>query len=568
MLDAQSSEVSRLQLPGPRLEAVLRVGAGKSLQSERSGIFTRRSTPYFACPIQSVKPKATLGSSPGERSMNLTQQQPTRSQPAPILSAGSIALSLLVCCAATMTGCGWEQVPAPAPRANPMLPTLVIVATGDTGGRLTATNCGVARPGGVDRRAALLEALPAGSNPIVLEAGGAASGDLPADRVTWEYLLRAEQALGTAAHNLGREELALAPELLAKLAIETQIPWVSSNTKTAAQNKSGAQKSGECYLSEPLRVVERGTATVVILGVVSPRAATAQVLVEEPASAIRTVLADYGWQQKRPAALIVLADLDADEIAPLRESLPPQTLLINRGKIAPEGDTPASHKSRRVALAQVPAAGEGAVVAEFDLNAVSPNDELAAWTVATPLLDGRGQNPEFTPLLAAYQRELAQGDFTAHDSTWAARTGALAFAGSQHCRACHTTIAMQCDSAPHTAAWQALVDRGQQHEARCQRCHTTGFNSGDQPGLAVGFVSARQTPQFTSVHCEACHGPSAAHTLEPMIPTPWVAKQSCTQCHDAEHSPGFETEAAWLRIHHPPPAAADALESGSSGPRF
>lgn len=524
--------------------------------------------------------------------MKRTHQQSTRSQPAPILSAGSIALSLLISFAATVMGCGWEQVPAPAPRVNPLLPTLVIVATGDTGGRLTATSCGVARPGGVDRRAALLESLPAGSDPIVLEAGGAASGDLPADRVTWEYLLRAEQALGTAAHNLGREELALAPELLAKLAKETQIPWVSSNTKTAAQNKSsqiksstnksGENKTSERYLSEPLRVVERGPATVVILGVVSPRAATADVLVEEPAQAVRTVLADYGWQQKRPAALVVLADLDADEIGPLAESLPPQTLLLNRGTIVRPGFEPANPTTRRVAVTRVPVAGEGAVVAELDLNAVSPNDELAQWNVSTPLLNGK-QNPEFTPLLAAYQRELAQGDFTAHDSTWAARrglmaaplkeimaarTGALAYAGSQHCRECHATTSTQCDSAPHAAAWQALVDRGQQHEARCQRCHTTGFNSGDQPGLARGFVSARQTPQFTSVSCEACHGPSAAHTLEPMIPTPWIAKQSCAQCHDAEHSPGFEVDAAWLRIHHPPQPAANAADLGFGGPRF
>jgi len=455
----------------------------------------------------------------------------------------------------------------------------MVVATGDTGGRLTATSCGVTRPGGVERRAALLEALPPGSNPIVLDAGGAASGDLPADRVTWEYLLRAEQALGTAAHNLGREELALAPEHLANFAKETQIPWVSSNTKTVSQKTENRTKPNDCYLTEPLRVVERGSATVVILGVVSPRAAKEGIVIEDPATAVRTVLADYGWQQKRPAALVVLADLEADEIESLATSLPPQTLLINRGAIARSTD----RLPRRLAITRTPTAGEGAVVAELDLNAVSPNDEPAQWTVTTPLLNSVGQHPEFTPLLAAYQRELAQGNFTAHDSTWAARrgqlpaplketmaarTGALAFAGSQHCRSCHTTISMQCDSAPHAAAWQALVDRGQQHEARCQRCHTTGFNSGDQPGLARGFITIRQTPQFTSVSCEACHGPSAAHALEPMIPTPWVAKQSCTQCHDAEHSPGFEVDAAWQRIHHPPPPEAGAGEVGFLGPRF
>jgi hypothetical protein len=338
-------------------------------------------------------------------------------------------------------------------------------------------------------------------------------------------------------------------------------------------------KANDCYLTEPLRVVERGSATVVILGVVSPRVTREGIVIEEPAQAVRTVLADYGWQQKRPSAIVVLADLDADEIEPLATSLPPQTLLINRGAIA----NAEKRMPRRVSITRTPAAGEGAVVAELNLNAVSANDEPSQWTVTTPLLNAAGQHPEFTPLLAAYQRELAQGDFTAHDSTWAARrglmpaplkelmaarTGALAFAGSQHCRACHTTIAMQCDSAAHATAWQALVDRGQQNEARCQRCHTTGFNSGDQPGLARGFISTRQTPQFTSVSCEACHGPSAAHALEPMIPTPWVAKQSCTQCHDAEHSPGFEVNAAWQRIHHPPLPGGDTPEVGYLGPRF
>lgn len=497
--------------------------------------------------------------------MNQALPFPSRSQPAPVLSAGSIALSLVFCCA-TFGGCDWEQNPPPAPRVNQVIPPLVIVATGDTDGRLTATSCGVARPGGVASRAALLESLPAGSNPIVLEAGGAASGDLAADRVTWEYLLRAEQSLGTSAHNLGREELMLPPDRLAELAKKTQIPWVSSNTKTAAN------RSSECYLTEPLRVVERGSAKVVILGVVSPRAATDIVKIEAPERALQTVLADYGWQKKRPAALIILADLDADEIGPLRGSLPPQALIINRGALPKDLANPFDKNSQRVAVTNVTAAGEGAVVAELDLNTLSPNDEVARWKVATHPLTARGENPEFTPLLAAYQRELAHGEFTAHDSVWAtrrgmatpplkpnqaARTGALAFAGSQHCRACHTMTSMHCDSSPHAAAWQALVDRGQQHEARCQRCHTTGFNSGDQPGLAQGFVSARLTPQHRAVNCEACHGPSAAHTLEPMIPTPWVAKESCAQCHNAEHSPGFATEPAWQRIQHPPQPAAD-----------
>jgi hypothetical protein len=509
----------------------------------------------------------------GERSMILTRLSPMRSQPAPILSAGSIALLFLVLGSSGLVGCGWEQLPAPTPRVKPVLAPLIIVATGDTGGRLTAANCGVSRPGGVANRAALLESLPTGSIPIILETGGAASGTAAADRVTWEYLLRAEQSLGTAAHNLGREEIALPPELLTRLANETQIPWVSSNTKTVSPGDSR-----ERYLSEPLRVVVRGSAKVVILGVVSPRAANDKINVEDPVLAVKAVLADYGWEKKRPAALVVLADLDADEIETLRGSLPAQSLLINRGTLPAE-----ALKATTSTVTCVPAAGEGAVVAELNLNRLASNGETVPWNITTPRLLPHAENPEFTPLLASYQRALMRGEFTAQDSHWAlrrgmapaplkptmaARTDALAYAGSQHCRACHATTSMHCDSAPHAAAWQALVDRGQQHEARCQRCHTTGFNSGDQPGLAQGFVSAQRTPQHRAVNCEACHGPSAAHTLEPMIPTPWVAKESCAQCHDTEHSPGFSTEPAWQRIQHPPQPSSTNASSKFDGLRF
>gem|GEM_PF-529179 len=373
---------------------------------------------------------------------------------------------------------------------------------------------------------------------LLVEAGGAASGSLPYDLTALEFILRGEAALGTAAHNLARDEAALPVAVIRDLAARTNIPWVSSNLRLP---------TGE-YLCEPLRVVERGGRRAVILGVLSPDWVLPGLKADDPAAAIRTVLEQYGWQDRRPDALVVLADLQLHEARALAAALPPDALLILRdpGKPSPDSadvltDIPGC------ATVRVCAQGSGLVQA-------TRGAKTNAWECQTLLLDERYSADEWQAAHAVnFQRELAQRDFSAGES----RFGAVAaedaaftqpnprhYAGSQSCRACHQAEALAWAMSPHARAWQMLVDRGQQFDSRCQSCHTTGF------GRPAGFAGARSGTELTAVHCEACHGPAQLHAVDPRVPTPHVAKESCVQCHNAEANPGFQYDPAWLRIMH------------------
>ena len=125
-------------------------------------------------------------------------------------------------------------------------------------------------------------------------------------------LLKGEVALGTAAHNLGAAEVALGPETLAALATDTGIPWVSAN----AHDASGKP------LAPPVRL---SGGRLAIVGVVSPKFATAAVRIDEPAEAVLRALGTVGGKYD---AVVVLAYLPTDELEALAKSLPEVDVVV------------------------------------------------------------------------------------------------------------------------------------------------------------------------------------------------------------------------------------------------
>jgi hypothetical protein len=457
--------------------------------------------------------------------------------------------SLLLCVALFIATLAALYLRNPAqPIAKDSASSLTVVATADLMGNITPIECTTSQPGGLARRATAINQCGDPKNLIIVDAGGAATGERPFDLALLEITFRCEMATHVAAHNIGANEANLPSEKIRELINKTGIPLVSSNLRTQDGN----------YLTEPVRVIEKNGNKVTILGLLSPAKAPKHLTAEEPAKAIREMLEQYQSSSSDNENLIVLADLATEqEMKTIANILPSGSLLILRrdqeNSVHITKFEAKQNSLNRISLVIPPAQGDGLCKSQ---RYNSKSTKL--WETSVISLEPQfASDNKIEKLIASFSSDLARNDFTADQCSIAknldqvrmferdpsARSDAI-YAGSSSCIECHQDQADRHLQSPHAHAWQALVERRSHFDSRCQSCHTTGF------GEPSGFTSVKSSPRFTSVGCESCHGPSLKHSLSPMVKTAFDAMQSCGKCHTSERSPGFDPEEGWLRVGH------------------
>jgi hypothetical protein len=77
------------------------------------------------------------------------------------------------------------------------------------------------------------------------------------------------------------------------------------------------------------------------------------------------------------------------------------------------------------------------------------------------------------------------------------------YTGSKVCASCHFDQFMSWKKDKHSQAFTILTAKYQK-DAKCLKCHTTGF------GEATGYKAAADTA-LAGVTCEVCHGPGSKH---------------------------------------------------------
>jgi hypothetical protein len=462
------------------------------------------------------------------------QHNPLLATAWPVPMLPRIAVLVITC----MSWAGCSRPLPPAPVVKQTTPVSISVIA-DVGGRLLATNCGAANPGGLDRLHHYLQQTSTKGRPYLLNVGGSQLGQRAADLQLWQTTLKAQSVQASCIHNLGTEECGLSELQLTQLSDQTGVKWLSTNV---------LQADGD-YVAEPVQILQLGSESVMVLGVVSPSLVDEKTFrIQEPVAAIQQALRDYEWNANSSHRLLVLGDLTATDAQQVRSQLPATAKLILRERedIAAQTFKPSEQTTV--------CAQHGIAVTEISLATVATNKGPQR-RVESIILDENWQPAAPPRWLAHHFQELQRQQWTAQDftqhvpqmTTVAALQG---YAGQQSCVACH---AAECTSTMHTAhakAWQSLVDRGQQQRHECQTCHTTGFGENAEPTELSGFVSAIRTPHLLAVQCESCHGPSHAHALMPSLRTPGIALESCQRCHTPEHSPKFEAMSAWSRIQH------------------
>lgn len=181
---------------------------------------------------------------------------------------------------------------------------------------------------------------------------------------------------------------------------------------------------------------------------------------------------------------------------------------------------------------------------------------------------------------------ITEANRKAEEAAWAAQSAADSkegFTTFLSCRDCHDAQAAFQESKPHAAAFLTLLQKHQERNLDCVKCHSVGLNEpGGFTSLADAFLDANgkgvkleeirkhagkgfpkdgtsyraseaQTKKdvhhwigalkkakvkkaFVSVQCESCHGKLPGHPFGDLKPAK-VSLKTCVQCHTAEQAP-------------------------------
>jgi len=118
------------------------------------------------------------------------------------------------------------------------------------------------------------------------------------------------------------------------------------------------------------------------------------------------------------------------------------------------------------------------------------------------------------------------------------------YTGAVVCSQCHVPQSGHWRGTGHPKAFTTLIDRSQDYNPECIKCHITGY------GYTGGFELPATTPERGGVQCEMCHGPGGEHTETLTAPYGETSRDVCITCHTQDHSPDFDYGAYNARIKH------------------
>ncbi|MEN8161446.1 MAG: redoxin domain-containing protein, partial [Myxococcota bacterium] len=117
------------------------------------------------------------------------------------------------------------------------------------------------------------------------------------------------------------------------------------------------------------------------------------------------------------------------------------------------------------------------------------------------------------------------------------------YSGNDVCGICHEDALATWELTNHASAYDTLVRHGADHDGECVSCHVVGY------GESGGFSLAQPNENLEDVGCETCHGRGGPH-LSPEHAGRQDYEALCRDCHNPEHSLGFEYKGFLPRVSH------------------
>ena len=367
-------------------------------------------------------------------------------------------------------------------------PSVVILYTGGTESHLEPCGCYQEQSGGLPRRAYVVQQFRKHGFPTLLvDAGNIFDGDTEIDTRRSETNIKALAAMGYSAVGLSESDLAYDDAYLSRQRAVATFPFLAAG-------------AGRADLAQPFVVEQVGQHAIAF---VAGRAC------EEAVPQADVILSLGATEATEPIDVVIRPD----EI---------EATLSEDGTLS------------------VGAASEGKTLGVLALW-LDTNGKLARHYATELALTGEVSESEpIRQLLTDFYREVSTENLSQESRLFAEqlleRQQENGYASATACQRCHEQEYLQWSATRHAFAYETLLKKERYFDVGCVSCHTTGF------GYPTGFQIGDADSTLKGVQCETCHGPGKQHVGNPKKSNirNGADTSHCLQCHDTQHSPGFE----------------------------
>jgi hypothetical protein len=394
-------------------------------------------------------------------------------------------------------------------QAEPVPPDeLAIFLVGSELGSLRPCGCSGGQLGGLEKRAAVFNSVPA-SRRLVVGTGSLVPSDREQDLMKFRILFEAFGRLNYDVVHLTGRDVEMAGRL--GLLADSKPPF------------------------SVLRAGEEGQAIFTRRMVVGGREITANVVsFESPDSALRPPPFALEPQDALTVNILIL-DYEPRLVAGYAHELIYRSWKSpgTEGVICPSTSDEPQVLSKPGDGPLIGTVGRfGRHICRLGVTFDPGTDKPAVRFESIPVEEKLPDDPELVQLYRQYQQLVSQSGLL-ESYPRVPLPGGLAFTGSLSCKRCHESAYDQWHTSGHAHALATLKKVGSDRDPECVLCHVIGME------YEGGFVTEEKTPHLADVGCENCHGPGSAHILTAGEAATTQPKAACTKCHTPENSGGF-----------------------------
>jgi hypothetical protein len=441
-------------------------------------------------------------------------------------------LRLVTCTCVLTVAASCMLVSEPADNSD----VISVFLTGNELGALKPCGCSGGQLGGLDRRPAVFNTVPA-QRRMIVDTGLFVESDGEQDLIKFDILVRAFSLLGYDVVNLTEEDVRIAEDLglfevigsffniITTEPLRIASPPAAGAIDETDRNSHDADTPADVNIPAKFakKFLVRGETVAVTIAAFNPESAPIEQIGKlfPPESGHQTV------------NILILNRCTAGIIKGIAEDSNVDCLICPA-----ESDEPALLSAPGKKPLVISVGRFGKYICKLQIKPAKDKGipKLSFGTIA--VTEDLDSNSSLVSLYQDYQQLVRGANLLAEVPRFSLPDG-LEYTGSRSCKACHEYEYEKWSTKPHAHAYETLKMVGSEVDPECVGCHVVGLK------YESGFVSEQETADLKDVGCEACHGPGSEHIKSLGDTRTAAPKMDCIDCHTPENSANYAGNAAF-----------------------